>query len=641
MAAAVDSDSDDGLLLEENAPSGDDEEELLLEENDAFGSDAGDDDFDLVLETNGDGEDAEQEDDDDQLLLEDNADQQVVVEAIANAEEAPPPPREAAPAADTADGAQAHSALEGPRLSAGQCVRITGLRSRPELNERVGCIAADAAHLQRPQTGATRVGVLVDGLSAPLSLKPDNLLAIPRAELREAVPWWRAAPDEQHAAAQTLAADLADATLDAYAPPPGALTTDELRSLHEAARQRVDNIMRAHGDPEGQMVAAEMGLLDDKDRRLSATDARARLWRKFYYKELGGALFRARRPDDAHRCCCAASRSCDTYRELYAHWVSRLLEHGRRAMADAVARLGERRGAFDFAAQRPVANFVRGLTIRGHPGPWYEPQHVAAARVLLDAYPAILDEYRGLLRATEAAAAAGASSSSKESGGGGGGGGGGFERYPSPAIARGEWSDYMLIHGGRRDARHCAACPRLAELLCRPGGPLRHDAGAMVVGSAFFSRMRPGTHLRAHCGPNNLRLRIHIGVDVPGEGAWKLRVGDEVREWRQGEALVFDDSFEHEVWHEPGAARGGAGRGPLAAGGAPPADADAPSRVVLIVDVWHPAIPPHQRRGLIGGERETARYDAITKTDAPLETMTERELSDGSVRRVAAAMNGH
>ena len=641
MAAAVDSDSDDGLLLEENAPSGDDEEELLLEENDAFGSDAGDDDFDLVLETNGDGEDAEQEDDDDQLLLEDNADQQVVVEAIANAEEAPPPPREAAPATDTADGAQAHSALEGPRLSAGQCVRITGLRSRPELNERVGCIAADAAHLQRPQTGATRVGVLVDGLSAPLSLKPDNLLAIPRAELREAVPWWRAAPDEQHAAAQTLAADLADATLDAYAPPPGALTTDELRSLHEAARQRVDNIMRAHGDPEGQMVAAEMGLLDDKDRRLSATDARARLWRKFYYKELGGALFRTRRPDDAHRCCCAASRSCDTYRELYAHWVSRLLEHGRRAMADAVARLGERRGAFDFAAQRPVANFVRGLTIRGHPGPWYEPQHVAAARVLLDAYPAILDEYRGLLRATEAAAAAGASSSSKESGGGGGGGGGGgFERYPSPAIARGEWSDYMLIHGGRRDARHCAACPRLAELLCRPGGPLRHDAGAMVVGSAFFSRMRPGPTSARTAAPTTSGCASTSAwtsrARARGSCAWATRCASGGRA-RRSSSTTRSSTRCGTSPAPPAAARAGAARRRRPA----PADADAPSRVVLIVDVWHPAIPPHQRRGLIGGERETARYDAITKTDAPLEAMTERELSDGSVRRVAAAMNGH
>ena len=47
----------------------------------------------------------------------------------------------------------------------------------------------------------------------------------------------------------------------------------------------------------------------------------------------------------------------------------------------------------------------------------------------------------------------------------------------------------------------------------------------------------------------------------------RIRVGDEVREWRQGECLVFDDSFEHEVWHE-----------------------GTDERIVLICDLWHPAV---------------------------------------------------
>ena len=29
-----------------------------------------------------------------------------------------------------------------------------------------------------------------------------------------------------------------------------------------------------------------------------------------------------------------------------------------------------------------------------------------------------------------------------------------------------------------------------------------------------------------------------------------IRVGTETREWRAGECLIFDDSFEHEVWHD-------------------------------------------------------------------------------------------
>ena len=44
-----------------------------------------------------------------------------------------------------------------------------------------------------------------------------------------------------------------------------------------------------------------------------------------------------------------------------------------------------------------------------------------------------------------------------------------------------------------------------------------------------------------------------------------MRVGKEIREQEQGKAYVFDDSFEHEAWH----------------------DGDQ-TRLILIVDFWHP-----------------------------------------------------
>jgi aspartate beta-hydroxylase len=44
-----------------------------------------------------------------------------------------------------------------------------------------------------------------------------------------------------------------------------------------------------------------------------------------------------------------------------------------------------------------------------------------------------------------------------------------------------------------------------------------------------------------------------------------FRVGGETREWRVGEAFVFDDTIEHEAWN----------------------DGDT-IRAVLIVDVWNP-----------------------------------------------------
>lgn len=47
------------------------------------------------------------------------------------------------------------------------------------------------------------------------------------------------------------------------------------------------------------------------------------------------------------------------------------------------------------------------------------------------------------------------------------------------------------------------------------------------------------------------------------------------RSWEEGKVLIFDDSFEHEVWQ----------------------DADT-YRLIFIVDVWHPELTAQQRRTL-------------------------------------------
>jgi aspartate beta-hydroxylase len=76
--------------------------------------------------------------------------------------------------------------------------------------------------------------------------------------------------------------------------------------------------------------------------------------------------------------------------------------------------------------------------------------------------------------------------------------------------------------------------------------------------------MKPGTRVRPHTGPSNERIRVHLGLEVP-EGCCGIRVGTIEKSWREGELLIFDDSFEHEVWHR-GEKR----------------------RLVLIVDFLHP-----------------------------------------------------
>ena len=82
-----------------------------------------------------------------------------------------------------------------------------------------------------------------------------------------------------------------------------------------------------------------------------------------------------------------------------------------------------------------------------------------------------------------------------------------------------------------------------------------------------FSKLSPGTHIKKHTGSSNLRLRYHLAIKVPKEENIRIRVGQTSKVWPQDKCIVFDDSFEHEVFHN--------------------GDNE---RIVLIVDLWHPEI---------------------------------------------------
>uniref|UniRef100_A0A3B4UVR3 Aspartyl/asparaginy/proline hydroxylase domain-containing protein n=1 Tax=Seriola dumerili TaxID=41447 RepID=A0A3B4UVR3_SERDU len=86
-----------------------------------------------------------------------------------------------------------------------------------------------------------------------------------------------------------------------------------------------------------------------------------------------------------------------------------------------------------------------------------------------------------------------------------------------------------------------------------------------------FSVMQPGTHVWPHTGPTNCRLRMHLGLVIPKQGS-ETNKGSK---WEEGKVLIFDDSFEHEVWQ----------------------DADS-YRLIFIVDVWHPELTQYQRQTL-------------------------------------------
>ena len=142
-----------------------------------------------------------------------------------------------------------------------------------------------------------------------------------------------------------------------------------------------------------------------------------------------------------------------------------------------------------------------------------------------------------------------------------------------PDLTSGGLADVGLYYNAMRNDKNAPRAPRTSALLCEHPS-LRRDATSCPFGSAYFSLLRPGTRLRAHCGPTNARLRAHLGLVVP-EGDIRIRCGDEPpRKWTEGEVLLFDDSFEHEVWNLT----------------------DQP-RLVLIVDIWHPQLDSDEKRG--------------------------------------------
>jgi beta-hydroxylase len=103
------------------------------------------------------------------------------------------------------------------------------------------------------------------------------------------------------------------------------------------------------------------------------------------------------------------------------------------------------------------------------------------------------------------------------------------------------WKTFLLCGYGFRSEANIAACPA-TWAACRkiPG-----------LITAMFSILEPGKHLPPHRGPYNGVLRLHLGLIVP-EPRDKLgiRVETKIYRWQEGEAVIFDDAYEHEAWND-------------------------------------------------------------------------------------------
>lgn len=147
------------------------------------------------------------------------------------------------------------------------------------------------------------------------------------------------------------------------------------------------------------------------------------------------------------------------------------------------------------------------------------------------------------------------------------------------------WQAFFFYRRGRRFDDNHARCPATSQALesidlCRIG---------MQAPEICFSVLRPQTHIKAHHGVSNIRLVMHLPLIVPHDCALNL-VGAGEHAWREGELVMFDDTYLHEAWNRSDA-----------------------TRVIVLMDCWNPYLTPVEREACarlietIGSLRAAAR----------------------------------
>lgn len=108
-------------------------------------------------------------------------------------------------------------------------------------------------------------------------------------------------------------------------------------------------------------------------------------------------------------------------------------------------------------------------------------------------------------------------------------------------MSRGAWRVLVLQFFGEWVEENAVWFPKTVAALA----PIKN------MTSMAFTALDPHSHLETHIGPNRGALRYQLPIIVPGPpGACRIRIEDEMVEWREGEPVLFDLSKEHEAWND-------------------------------------------------------------------------------------------
>lgn len=212
-----------------------------------------------------------------------------------------------------------------------------------------------------------------------------------------------------------------------------------------------------------------------------------------------------------------------------------LLFLNQEAAARTLWKNAVNRGLWENPLQRPVSRYVKGLTSK----PWYNTNEYEFISLLEAGYTDIRKELLYNLKERPYI----------------------FTEETENLHIGGQWTELRLKSSGYGFTKNTEYFQKT----------MTHIRGCgQDFTSIKFSAIQPGTHIRTHTGPSNERLRLHL--TLLHNGGARIRVGKDWHTWEEGKIIMFDDSWEHEVIHS-----------------------GTKIRAVLIMDIWHPELPPEKR----------------------------------------------
>ncbi len=102
------------------------------------------------------------------------------------------------------------------------------------------------------------------------------------------------------------------------------------------------------------------------------------------------------------------------------------------------------------------------------------------------------------------------------------------------------WRVFMFKAYGNWQEGNCNKAPKTTSLLKEIPG----------ITTAMFSILGPQKHIPPHNGFYKGVYRYHLGLIIPKLGECYIINGGHRYDWKEGEDILFDDTYKHAVWNK-------------------------------------------------------------------------------------------